>query len=196
MIIEEGLIAIGILALVAAMFVLRGKGKANQSKQQAVYEPAVNKQVVDLARPSVSPKTQGMGSVSAGNGQVAGFAESAVSATTEVAFSVPTADKQAGAFVEPSQTTETLTQVAFPMQSTTVVAQTPVAPFPPLKPGSRLFPNSLSINQQMAELIAETWALQQQVAEIGCRLNYLNTCIQRSLVSTPNEPDNTSTGEN
>lgn len=245
MILEEGLIAIGILALVAAMFVLRGKGKASQSKQQVVYEPAANKQVVDLARPSVSPMTQGMGSVSAGNEQVAGFAESAVSARTEVTFSVPTADTQAGAFGEPSQMTETSTQVAFPVQSTTVVAQTPVwkiqptqtqveltqpsqaqvavvldgqltakpdqglpevqtqsgipsgvMPLPPLKPGSRLFPHSLSIDQQMAELIAETWALQQQVAEIGCRLNYLNTCIQRSLVSASDEPGNTSRGEN
>lgn len=245
MIIEEGLIAIGILALVAAMFVLRGKGNASQSEQQVVDEPAVNKQVVDLARPSVSPMTQGVGSVSVGNGQVEGFAESAVSARTTVTFSVPTVDKQAGAFGEPSQMTETLTQVAFPMQSNTVVAQTPVwniqpaqtqieltqpsqtqvavvldgqltakpdqgfpgvqtqsgipsgvASFPPLKPGASLFPNALSIDQQMAELIAETWALQQQVAEIGCRLNYLNTCIQRLLVSTPNEPGNTSRGEN
>lgn len=237
--IEGGLIAIGILALLTAMFVLRGKGKTSHP----VHKPAVSEQAVeDLARPSV-PSKAFPGSTD--SGRIAGPAEFTASADMQVAFSVPIANKQEVAVAEPSETTEMLIQVAFPAQAVTAVAQTPVwkiqpdqaqveltqlnqtqaavvldgqltdkpdqglpevqmqsgmssgiAPLPPLRPGSRLLLNPLSIDQQLAELIAEVWALQQQVAEIGGRLNYLSTCIRRLLVSVPDEPGNTSRGEN
>jgi hypothetical protein len=221
-IIEEGLIAIGILALVAAIFMLRGKGKTSHS----VHKPVVSEQVGVLAGPSVPPEAL---PGSADNEQTTTvLAELTVLTDTQVPFSMPAADKQEVTLAESSHTTELLTQVAFPVQATTVVAQTPVwtvqssqtqvavaldeqltaksgqglpevrtqsgipsgvAPLPPLKQGSGLLPNSLSIDQQMAELIAEVWTLQQQVAEIGGRLNSLSTCIRRSLVSASDEPE-------
>ncbi len=237
--IEGGLIAIGILALLTAMFVLRGKGKTSHP----VHKSAVSEQVVeDLVRPSAPSKAF---PGSADSGQTAGPAEFTASADTQVAFSVPIADKQEVAVAEPSETTEILIQVAFPAQSATAGAQTPgwisqpgqaqvefaqfnqvqasvvldgqftakpdqgfsevqmqsgmssgIAPLPPLRPESRLLLNPLSIDQQIAELITEVWALQQQVAEIGGRLNYLSTCIQRSRVSAPDNLDANGRGTN
>jgi hypothetical protein len=64
-----------------------------------------------------------------------------------------------------------------------------------LNPVPKLLPNPPSIDQQMAELIADTWALQQQAAELGRRLNYLSTCIQHSQASTPYKSDANSRGE-
>lgn len=234
--IEGGLIAIGILALIAAMFMLRSKGKTSHP----VHKPAVSEQVVaDLARPSAPPKAF-PGSVD--SGQTAGPAELTASADTQVEFSVPIADKQEVAVAEPSETREMLAQVA---QAATVVAQTPVwriqpdqaqieltqlsqaqvtvvldgqltakpdqglpevqtqsgipsdvVPSPPLKLGSGLLLNTLSIDQQITELTAEVWALQRQVAEIGGRLDSLSTCIRRSIVSAPDNSEANGRGTN
>ncbi len=227
--IEGGLIAIGILALIAAMFMLRSKGKTSHP----VHKPAVSEQVVaDLARPSAPPKAF---PGSADSGQTAGPAELAASADTQVEFSVPIADKQEVAVAEPSETREMLAQVAFPAQTATVVTQTPVwkiqpdqaqvtvvldgqltakpdqglpevqtqsgipsdvVPSPPLKLGSGLLLNSLSIDQQITELTAEVWALQRQVAEIGGRLDSLSNCIRRSVVSASDNPEANGRGTN
>jgi hypothetical protein len=237
--IEGGLIAIGILALIAAMFMLRSKGKTSHP----VHKPAVSEQVVaDLARPSAPPKAF---PGSADSGQTAGPAELTASTDTQVEFSVPIADKQEVAVAEPSETREMLAQVAFPAQTATVVTQTPVwriqpdqaqieltqlsqaqvtvvldgqltakpdqglpevqtqsgipsdvVPSQPLKLGSGLLLNSLSIDQQITELTAEVWALQQQVAEIGGRLNSLSTCIRRSIVSAPDNSEANGRGAN
>ncbi len=234
--IEGGLIAIGILALIAAMFMLRGKGKTSHP----VHKPAVSEQVgADLARPSAPPKAF-PGSVD--SGQTAGPAELTASADTQVEFSVLIADKQEMAVTEPSETREMLAQVA---QAATVVAQTPVwriqpdqaqieltqlsqaqvtvvldgqltakpdqglpevqtqsgipsdvVPSPPLKLGSGLLLNTLSIDQQITELTAEVWALQRQVAEIGGRLDSLSTCIRRSIVSAPDNSEANGRGTN
>jgi hypothetical protein len=305
-IIEEGLIAIGILALVAAIFLLRGRGKASQPKQPMVNEPAVHKQGADPARPSVSPTTfpvpqvpfpvpaasrqtadlagpttvlalpqipssvsQMPFSMPAGSKQTADLAgPMTVLAQPQIPFSVsqmpfpapvgnkqaadlvqpttvlalpqilspmPITDKQAAAFAEPFQTTDMLTQLAFPAQASTAVPQIPVwksqssqtrveptqpsqTPFAvtlngqfapaeqpdqslpgmqmqpsrssdvgswsPLDSTSQLQSNSPSIEQQIAKLIADTWTLQQQAAEIGRRLNYLSTYVQHAQAST------------
>lgn len=260
MIIEEGLIAIGILALIAAMVLLRGKEKTSQPKQQVLHKPVADKQVVDLARPSasVSPRTQlspfpvpqAPFPVSSGRRQTASLAAPPVSANPQVAFPVPqvpfpvsAGSRETAGLAEPTVLANP--QIAFPGQTTTVVAQTPVweiqskrtqvelaqpnqaqvavalngqltdkpdqglpevqmqssvssgvVPIPSLNPASKLLPKSPSIDQQMAELIADTWVLQQQAAEIGRRLNYLSTCIQHSLASTTDEPDANSRGNN
>ena len=247
--ITEGLIAIGILALIVAIFLLRGKPKTSQTSQQAAPKRTGNKQAVAATKPSVSPKTQVSFPatqvpfpVSAANNQAVASAEPSFLAKTQppslvpqVPFPASAADKQTAVLAEPSissRETLTLTEASFPAQ-TDAVAQTPVqeaeqdwtqvpvalngqlttqldqdlsetqtqssipsevAPLSPLKPVSRSLRYSPSIDQQMAELIADTWALQQQAAEIGRRLNYLSNCIQYSLASEPHEPDANSKG--
>ncbi len=288
MIIEEGLIAIGILALIAAIVLLRGKAKTSQTNQQAMPKQAADKQAVAFAD-SGSARTQSAPfsapqvpfPVSAANQQPAAFAEpsglaktqapfpiqqvpfpvSAAlaepsgSAKTQAPFSAPqvsfpvyAANKPPGTFAESSGSTETLTleEIFFPEQEqTTTVAPTPaqeiqpiqthvqkaepdqtqipvalneqltvksdkgfpetqtlsntpseVMPLSSLNPVSRSVSSSPSIDQQMAELIADTWALQQQAAELGRRLNYLSACIQHSTASTSHEhePDANSKG--
>jgi len=286
-IIEEGLIAIGILALIAAIFLLRGKAKTSQTNQQAVPKQAADKQAVAFAdsgsartqsapfsapqvpfpvsaanqqptafaEPSGLAKTQAPFPVqqipfpvSAANQQPTAFVEPSGLAKTQAPFPVYAANKPPVTFVESSGSTETLTleEIFFPEQEqTTTVAQTPapenqpiqiqvqkaepdqtqtpvalneqltiqpdkdlpetqtlsntpsgVMPLSPLNPVSRSVSSSPSIDQQMAELIADTWALQQQAAELGRRLNYLSACIQHSTASTSHEhePDANSKG--
>jgi len=278
----EGLIAIGVIALVAALFLLRSKEKTSQPKQQVVHKPAANQQTADLARPSAPRKTQATPfpvpqvpfPVSAANQQTVDLARPSTSPMTQLPFPgtqtpfpgsgaqasfpgtqtpflgtqaplfpTPRADQEAVTFAEPSVTTETLIQGSLPVQ-TPDMAQTsvwqiqtthtpveqsepdqtlvPVAlngqlsakpnhglpeaqmpsstpseavPSPSLNPVLRLLPNPPSIDQQMAELIADTWALQQQAAELGRRLNYLSTCIQHSQASTPYKSDANNRGE-
>jgi hypothetical protein len=282
-IIEEGLIAIGILALIAAIFLLRGKAKTSQTNQQAVPKQAADKQVVAFAdsgsartqsapfsapqvpfanqqptafaEPSGLTKTQAPFPVqqvpfpvSAANQQPTAFAEPSGLAKTQapfpvqqVPFPVYAANKPPVAFVESSGSTETLTleEIFFPEQEqeqatpvapipapeirpiqtqvqkaepdqtqipvalnerltvqpdkdlpeTQTLSNTPsgVMPLSPLNPVSRSVSSSPSIDQQMAELIADTWALQQQAAELGRRLNYLSACIQHSTASASQE---------
>jgi hypothetical protein len=263
-IIEEGLIAIGILALIAAIVLLRGKAKTSPTNQQVVPKQAADEQAVAFAEPSRSAKTQSAPfsapqvpfPVSAANQQPSAFAESGLAKTQspfpvqQVPFPVYAANKPPGTFAESSGSTETLTleEIFFPEQEqeqTTTVAPTaaheirpiqtqaqkaepdqtqiPVAlneqltvksdkgfpetqtlsntlsevmPLSPLNPVSRSVSSSPSIDQQMAELIADTWALQQQAAELGRRLNYLSACIQHSTASTSHEhePDANSKG--
>ncbi|HEX3642471.1 MAG TPA: hypothetical protein VHV10_14360 [Ktedonobacteraceae bacterium] len=251
MIIEEGLIAIGILALIAAIFLLRGKAKTSQTNQQAVPKQAADKQAVAFAD-SGSARTQSAPfsapQVPFANQQPTAFAEPSGLAKTQAPFSAPqvpfpvyAANKPPVAFVESSGSTETLTleEIFFPEQEqeqATPVAPTPapeirpiqtqvqkaepdqtqipvalnerltvqpdkdlpetqtlsntpsgVMPLSPLNPVSRSVSSSPSIDQQMAELIADTWALQQQAAELGRRLNYLSACIQHSTASASQE---------
>ncbi|HWS82982.1 MAG TPA: hypothetical protein VN207_01850 [Ktedonobacteraceae bacterium] len=260
MIIEEGLIAIGILALITAIFLLRGKAKTSQTNQQAVPKQAAHKQAVAFAD-SGSARTQSAPfsapqvpfPVSAANQQPTAFAEPSGLAKTQAPFSAPQvpfpvyANQPPVTFVESSGSTETLTleEIFFPVQEqeqTTPVAPTPaqeIRPIQtqvqkaepdqthipvalneqltvqpdkdlpetqmlsntpsgvmPLNPVSRSVSSSPSIDQQMAELIADTWALQQQAAELGRRLNYLSACIQHSTASASHEhePDANSKG--
>ena len=294
MIIEEGLIAIGILALIAAIFLLRGKAKTSPTNQPAVPKQAADKQAVAFAD-SRSARTQSAPfsapqvpfPVSTDNQQPTAFAEPSGLAKTQapfpvqqVPFPVSTANQQPTVFADPpglakaqtpfsapqvpfpvyaankppvtfiesSGSTETLTleEIFFPEQEQATIAtptpapesqplhthvqkaepdqtqipvalneqltvkpdkdlsetQTPsntpsgVMPLSPLNPVSRSVSSSPSIEQQMAELIADTWALQQQAAEIGRRLNYLSACIQHSTASVSHEhgPDANSKG--
>jgi len=277
-VITEGLIAIGILALIAAILLVRGKGKTSQTNQQAMPKRAADKQAVVLTKPSVLPKTQASFPgpqvpfpVSAANKQTMTFAEPSTSTQTLAPFSAPevsfpgsTADKQAVTFAEssvstptqapfpgpqvpfsgstannqavvlaePSVLTQAPEQLSSPVQTPPVVQtpdqkaeldqtqvpvdlndqltakpdqglsemQTPssipsgVAPLSPSNPASKSLRHSPSIDQQMAELIADTWALQQQATEIGRRLNYLSTCIQYSSASEPHEPNTDGNG--
>jgi hypothetical protein len=250
-IIEEGLIAIGILALIVAIFLLRGKAKTSQTNQQAVPKQAADKQAVTFAdsgsariqsTPFSAPQVPFP--VSTANQQPTAFAESSGLAKTQapfpvqqVPFPVYAANKPPVTSVESSGSTETLTleEIFFPEQ-TTILAPTPaqgnqpiqtqvqkaepdqthipvalneqltvqpdkdlpetqtlsstpsgVMPLSPLNPVSRSVSSSPSIDQQMAELIADTWALQQQAAELGRRLNYLSACIQHSTASASQE---------
>ncbi len=258
--ITGGLIAIGILALIAAIFLLRGKEKTSQANQQAVPKRAADKQTVAPAKPSASANTKSSfpapqvpfpvsavskqavapaePSISAesffvpqepfptstADKQTVALAEPSVSTETRAPSPVSTADKRTAAFAWPSESTETLTEISFPVQSAPA-AQTPVQelqlrqtpaqkveqdqPQAPValngqltaKPDQGLSemqtqssipsggaPSSPSIDQQMAELIADTWALQQQAAELGRRLNYLSSCIQYSSASEPHDP--------
>ena len=284
----EGLIAIGVLALVAALFLLRSKGKTSQPKQQVVHKPAANEQTADLARPSAPLKTQATAfpvpqvpfPVSAANKQTArpckAFYIDNDTATIPWDTSVipwgtgtipwdtdaipwntdaipwntgaiiPYAKSRPGSgdlcralcnnrdtdtgttpCADPGRSTNTClanpnnthTQFSNRNQIQTLVpvalngqlsakpnhglpeAQTPsstpsgAVPSSSLNPVPKLLPNPPSIDQQMAELIADTWALQQQAAELGRRLNYLSTCIQHSQASTSHNSDANSRGE-
>jgi len=210
-IIEEGLIAIGIFALIAAIFLLRGKGKTSQPKQRVMHKPAVNKQVVDLAGPSVSLKAQTAPfpvpqvpfPVSAGNRQTVGFAEQNTQ-STQISFPVSQVpfpglgNGQIADFVEP--TIPASTPFSMPTAGEQAITLSSilsgVVPSSPSNAVSKVLPDYPSIDRQLAELMADTWALQQQAIEIGRRLNYLSTCIQHSLTSTPDEPDAKSKGDN
>jgi len=232
--ITEGLIAIGILALIAALFLLGGRTNNRQANQYVRRKRAANKYPVALAEPSGLAKTL-------------------------TPFPISTADKQFTTFVEPFEVTKPLTQfdlytpddtqdlaksskateeaqASSPMQ-TTIVTQTSVQEIQPIQiqvqqvapdqaqvpialneqptaklyddlperqaqsslasqiaplPISRSLRRPPSIDEQMADLTADTWALQQQAAEIARRLSYLSACLQHSLASALYEPDDNS----
>ena len=76
------------------------------------------------------------------------------------------------------------TNKAFPEAHMPLSIPSETVPLPPSNTvAGPLLSHSPSIDQQIAELIADTWALQQQAAEIGRRLNYLSTYIQHSPAS-------------
>jgi hypothetical protein len=282
-IIEAGLIIIGILALIAAFFLVRDKAKTSETSQQAMPKQVANKQTVTLAEPSASTKTESaLLPGSTVDEQPTVFAEPLESAKTEVSFPAPqvpfptsavnkqtvilaeeplgsartqvsfpapqapfptsTVNKQAVTLAEPSASTQTrtLTKTSLLVQDAPITQtpvheiqpiqppvqqaeadqiQAPVAPnwqqptekafpethmplsipsetipLPPSNTGSGPLSHSPSIDQQIAELIADTWALQQQAAEIGRRLNYLSTYIQHSTASASDGRDTDSKG--
>jgi hypothetical protein len=283
-IIEAGLIIIGILALIAAFFLVRDKAKTSETSQQAMPKQVANKQTVTLAEPSASAKPESVllpGSTadeqptvfakplasakteelfpvpqvpfptSTTNKQTVALAEEPLgSARTQVSFPVPqapfptsTVNRQTVTLAEePSASTQThtLTKTSLLVQDAPITQtpaheiqpiQTPVqqaeadqiqAPVVPnwQQPTNKTFPethmpvsilsetiplppsdtesgsliHSPSVDQQIAELISDTWALQQQAAEIGRRLNYLSTYIQHSTASTSDGRDTNSKG--
>jgi hypothetical protein len=277
-VITEGLIAIGILALIAALFLLGGRAKSREANQHVRRKRAANKHPVALAEPSESakiltpfPVTQAPFPISTADKQFTDFVEFSESAKAIEPFSVPqvpspisTVNKSLSTLIDPLEMMETLThfdlyapedhaqdlakssqatqetQASFPMQTTIVTqtlvqeiqprqtqvqqatsdqAQVPVAlneqstaklhndlpeaqaqsslaskmaPLPPAKPISRSLRRPPSIEEQMAALTTDAWALQQQAAEIICRLSYLSACLEHSPASAPDEPDDNS----
>lgn len=284
--ITEGLIAIGIIALIAALFLLGGRAKTRQSSQHVRHKHAATKHSVALAEPSGSAKTltpfpvsQAPFPMSTTDQHSAIFTESSRSAkilaplpVTQASFPLSNSDISSTTLAEPSEAIEeTLTQfdvyapeddepnliqssqaiegiqASSPIQMATL-AQTPVQQTQPIhaqvqdlappvafneQPTAKLLhdvpetptpPSSLaatvsetptpasptsktvpempakpmisrslrrpqSIEEQMAALTADAWALQQQTAEIVRRLSYLSACIEHSLASAPYEPD-------
>jgi hypothetical protein len=86
------------------------------------------------------------------------------------------------------------TAKAFPETPMPLSIPSETVALPPSNTVSGPLSHSPSVDQQIAELIADTWALQQQAAEIGRRLNYLSTYIQHSPESESDGGDTDSKG--
>jgi len=86
------------------------------------------------------------------------------------------------------------TAKAFPETHMPLSIPSETVALPPSNTVSGPLSHSPSVDQQIAELIADTWALQQQAAEIGRRLNYLSTYIQHSPESESDGGDTDSKG--
>ncbi len=218
--ITEGLIAIGILALLVAIFLLQGKAKTSQTNTQVVQVPKrpTDEQAVPFAEPSVSAATQTQNLFPAPGvpfpvSVVDEHAESLEEATTQtlVPFPVqvmavaqtPVQESQLlQTHIQDIEADQTHVPIAVHEPSTAKPDESlPETPRPsslpsrmvscssPLTTASRSLSQPPSISQQMTELLADTWELQQQVVDMGRRLNYLSVSIQHLLASSSHEPD-------
>lgn len=261
--ITEGLIAVGILALIVALFLLGGRTKNRQANQHIRHKRATHQHSAALAEPSGSARTLTHFPMSTVDKSLSTLVEPLEVTKPLIQFDLYTPDDAQDLTRSSKATEETLTQfdrympddmqnfakpykatketqASSPMQ-TMAVTQTlvqeiqpiqiqvqqgapdqaqvsaalneqptaklyddlperqaqsglasKIAPLPLSKPISRSLRRPPSIDEQMADLTADAWALQQQAAEIARRLSYLSACLQHSLASAPYEPDDNS----
>ncbi len=138
----------------------------------------VNKQTVTLAEPSASTQTHILTKTPL-LVQDAPIIQTPVHEIRPIQTPIQQAETdQIQAPVTPNQ--QQPTAKAFPETQMPLSIPSETVPLPPSNTVSGPLSHSPSVDQQIAELIADTWALQQQAAEIGRRLNYLSTYIQHS----------------
>jgi hypothetical protein len=152
----------------------------------------VNKQTVTLTEPSASTQTHTLTKTPL-LAQDAPITQTPVHEIQPIQTSVQQAEaNQIQAPVAPNQ--QQPTDKAFPETRMPLSIPSETVPLPPSNTVSEPLSHSPPIDQQIAELIADAWALQQQAAEIGRRLNYLSIYVQHSPTSASDGRDTDSKG--